>query len=60
MTLNDEISNLKLKKARMILEIESLAVVNDSVYTKLGKTVAEIIIKEKQQRTEVQNILDED
>lgn len=48
MSLFEELQQLKLKKARQFLEIESLSVVNDNVYTAFGKTVAEIMKKEKQ------------
>lgn len=48
MNLFEELQQLKLKKARQFLEIESLSVVNDNVYTAFGKTVAEIMKKEKQ------------
>lgn len=47
MNLEQEILSLKEKKARQFLEIEMLSVVNDSVYTKFGKTCAEIMLKEK-------------
>jgi len=48
MNLSEDLLQLKIKKARQFLEIESLSTVNDSVYTNFGKTVAEIMKKEKQ------------
>lgn len=48
MNLAEDLLQLKIKKARQFLEIESLSTVNDSVYTNFGKTVAEIMKKEKQ------------
>lgn len=47
MNLSEEILKLKVKKARQFAEIESLSVVNEIVYTKFGKTVSELMIKEK-------------
>ncbi|KIQ22638.1 hypothetical protein RT99_05890 [Flavobacterium sp. MEB061] len=48
MNLPEEILNLKEKKARIFFEIESLATVNDQVFTKFGKVVSELMLKEKQ------------
>ncbi|PIF32986.1 hypothetical protein CLU81_3556 [Flavobacterium sp. 9] len=48
MSLAQEILVLKQKKAQQFEEIEMLSVVNEIVYTKFGKTVAEIMLKEKQ------------
>ena len=59
MTKNEELRKLKLKKANQYLEIEMLSSVNDSVYTRLGKTQAEIMKLEKELRRENQNDLDE-
>lgn len=59
MSLNQEILSLKEKKARQFLEIEMLSEINDSVYTKFGKTVAEIMLKEKELLRETQNPLNE-
>jgi len=59
MTNNEELLKLKLKKANQFLEIEMLSSVNDSVYTRLGKTQAEIMKLEKELRRENQNDLDE-
>lgn len=57
MKLQEEIRDLKLKQAHQFLEIEMLSTVNDSVYTRFGKTVAEIMLKEKQLRRETENEL---
>jgi hypothetical protein len=50
---------LKIKKANQFLEIEILSEVNDSVYTRFGKTCSEIMLKEKQLLRETPNDLDE-
>ncbi|MBC5840744.1 hypothetical protein H8R23_04945 [Flavobacterium sp. F-380] len=50
---------LKLKKARIWSEIESLAEVNDSLFLAFGKTQAEIMKLEKQLTNETKNIFDE-
>ncbi|MRX40572.1 hypothetical protein GJU43_14885 [Flavobacterium sp. LC2016-23] len=57
MSTKEEILVLKEKKARQFLEIEMLAAVNDAVYTRFGKTVAEIMKKEKQLLRESENDL---
>jgi hypothetical protein len=57
MSLKDEILSLKEKKARQFLEIEMLSEVNDSVYTRFGKTVAEIMLKEKELLRQTENNL---
>jgi ribose 5-phosphate isomerase RpiB len=57
--LKHKIQELKEKKARQFMEIEMLSEVNDSVYTKFGKTVAEIMLKEKELVRESQNPLRE-
>jgi len=59
MSLKVKILSLKEKKARQFLEIEMLSSVNDSVYTRYGKTCAEIELKEKQLLRELNNDLDE-
>lgn len=48
MILQEEITNLKIKKAKIFAEIEMLSSVNDCVYTRLGKITADIMRKEKQ------------
>jgi hypothetical protein len=57
MSLNQEILSLKEKKARQFLEIEMLSEINDSVYTRFGKTVAEIMLKEKELLRQTENNL---
>ncbi|MEZ0182660.1 hypothetical protein AB9T89_10470 [Flavobacterium oncorhynchi] len=59
MSLKEEIIKLKEKKARQFLEIEMLSVVDNSVYTRFGKTVAEIMLKEKQLLRANENVIDE-
>lgn len=48
MKLQEEILALKTRKARQFLEIEMLSVVNEDVYTRFGKTAAELMLKEKE------------
>ena len=59
MSLKEEIIKLKEKKAHQFLEIEMLSVADNSLYTRFGKTVAEIMLKEKQLLRANENILDE-
>lgn len=59
MSLSEELLQLKEKKARQFLEIEMLSSVNDSVYTRFGKTVADIMLKEKQLLRETNKDSDE-
>jgi len=59
MSLSEEILILKTKKALQFSEIEMLSVVNDAVYLRFGKTVADIMIKEKQLLRESNNDLNE-
>jgi len=46
--LHNKISNLKLKKALLLEEIESLQEVEEALFIKLGKVVAEISKIKKQ------------
>lgn len=57
MNLEEDIIKLKVKKANQFLEIEMLSNVNDPVYTRFGKTVAELMLKEKQLLRETENDL---
>lgn len=57
--IEQRIQELKEKKARQFFEIESLSVVNDTAFLKFGKTVAEIMLLEKQLVRESQNPLHE-
>ena len=55
--LEQRIQELKVKKARQLMEIEMLSEINDSVYTKFGKTVSELMKLEKELVRETQNDL---
>ncbi|WP_289659526.1 hypothetical protein [Flavobacterium panacagri] len=55
MTLEEDITRLKIRKALILGEIEMLSFVNDSVYTRFGKIEAELLIKEKQLLREKEN-----
>lgn len=57
--LAQRIQELKVKKARQFLEIESLSVVSDIAFLKFGKTVAELMKLEKELVRETQNPLNE-
>lgn len=46
--LQNKLSSLKLKKTLVLADIESLSEVDESVFTKLGKLIAEISKIEKQ------------
>lgn len=46
--LHNKVSNLKLKKALLLAEIESLNEVEESLFIKLGKVVAETSKIQKQ------------
>ena len=46
--LQNKLSNLKLKKALLLAEIESLNEVEESLFIKLGKVVAETSKVQKQ------------
>lgn len=51
--LENKLQTLKLKKAMLLSNIEALSEVDESVYTQLGKVVAEIskVIKEILRKT---------
>ena len=55
--LKNKIKTLKLKKAMLLNDIESLSTVDDSVYAQLGKVVSEISKKEKELNRENENNL---
>ncbi|MFW0737578.1 hypothetical protein [Flavobacterium sp. T12S277] len=59
MSLKEELLVLKEKRARQFLEIQMLSSVNDTVYTRLGKTCAEIMFKEREILQETKNDFDE-
>jgi hypothetical protein len=57
--MEEKLRILKLKKARLWSDIESLAEVNDSMYLTFGKTQAEIMKLEKELVSQTENNLDE-
>jgi len=57
--MSEKLRTLKLKKARLWADIESLSEVNDSMFLIFGKTQAEIMKLEKQMARETKNIFDE-
>lgn len=58
MTLEQQLLILKTRKALQFSEIEMLSTVNEEVYTRFGKTCAEIMLKEKQLLQERKNDLE--
>jgi hypothetical protein len=57
--MENKLRTLKLKKALLLNNIESLSQVDDSLYTQFGKVEAKIIKTEKQLLRENKNIFDE-
>jgi hypothetical protein len=57
--MEEKLRILKLKKARLWSDIESLAEVNDSMFLTFGKTQAEIMKLEKELLRQTENNLDE-
>ena len=57
--IQEKLRILKLKKARLCSDIESLAEVNDSTYLQFGKTQAEIMKLEREIIRQSENPLDE-
>lgn len=57
--MEEKLRILKLKKARLWADIESLAQVNDSAYLAFGKKEAEIMKLEKEIIRQAKNPLDE-
>jgi hypothetical protein len=57
--MQEKLRLLKLKKARLWSDIESLSEVNDSTYLAFGKTQAEIMKLEKEIVRDTVNSLDE-
>lgn len=55
--LQEKLRGLKLKKARLWEEIQSLAVVSELMFTKFGKTEAEILKLEKEIVSKTENDL---
>lgn len=58
MSTANTLRTLKLKKAMLLNDIDSLSTVDDSVYSQLGKVVSEISKKEKELNRETENNLD--
>ena len=57
--MQEKLRILKLKKARLWSDIESLSEVNDSTYLQFGKTQAEIMKLEKDLVRDIKNPLHE-
>ena len=55
--MQEKLRILKLKKARLWSDIESLAEVNDSTYLQFGKTQSEIMKLEKELIRQTENNL---
>lgn len=58
MDLENTIRTLKLKKAMLLSDIESMSQVDDSLYTQLGKVVAKISQTEKELNKTIENGLE--
>ena len=56
--IQNKLHGLKLRKAMIISNIESLSEVDETLFTQLGKVVAEISKIEKQLISEVENIFE--
>jgi hypothetical protein len=57
--MENKLRTLKLKKALLLSNIESLSQVDDSLYLQFGKVEAEIIKTEKQLLRDNKNTFDE-
>jgi hypothetical protein len=55
--LKNKIKTLKLKRAMLLNDIESLSTVDDSMYLQLGKVVSEVSKKEKELNRQTENII---
>ncbi len=55
--LKNQIKTLKLKRAMLLNDIESLSTVDDSMYLQLGKVVSEVSKKEKELNRQTENII---
>jgi len=58
--MEGKLRTLQLKKANLLLQMESLSSVNESAYTQLGKVEFELKQTEKQIVRESKNHLDEE
>lgn len=56
--LENKLRNLKLKKAMLFSNIESLSEIDDSLFTQFGKVEAEILKIEKQIVRKTENIFE--
>lgn len=56
--IEQKLRSLKLKKARLFFDIESLSEVSDSILLNFGKVEAEILKLEKKQIQSVKNIFE--
>jgi hypothetical protein len=56
--LENKLRTLKLKKAMLLSNIESLSEVDESLFTQLGKVVAEISKVDKQILRATENIIE--
>lgn len=57
--MEERLRILKLRKARLFADIESLSEVSDSMFLNFGKTVAEVMKLEKELLRQTENNLDE-
>lgn len=57
--LENNLRDLKLKKAMLFSNIESMSEVNDSLYLQLGKVQAKIMVTQKEILKSVKNVLEE-
>jgi len=55
--LKNQIKTLKLKRAMLLNDIESMSTVDDSMYLQLGKVVSEVSKKEKELNRQTENII---
>jgi hypothetical protein len=53
--LENKLRNLKLKKAMLFANIESLSEIDDSLFTQFGKVEAEILKVEKEIVRKIEN-----
>lgn len=58
--MEGKLQSLKLKRARLLMEVEMLSEVSDTMFVNLGKVTAEIHLLEKAITRETKNITDED
>lgn len=56
--MEEKLRSLKLKKATLFAQIESLAVINDSMFLQFGKVCAETMLLERKILRETKNDLE--